>query len=274
VYAGYGVLGSVGNKIATRIDEVMITTLLGEGFTGIFFISAVIGNVVDIPRRALSKISSPVIAESIKNEDWANVQKLYQKTALNQFLVGLFILLGIWLSVDDIFLLMPNGDIFLVGKQVILILGITNIVNMATGVNEEIIGYSRYFRYKFYFILCLALFNVMMNFIFIRLYGINGAALATLSSITLYNILKFGLIQIKLKMQPFTIQMLYVLVLALLSYGLIAVLPMPEITLLAMLIKSAAFTLIFGLSVLYFRVSPDINLAVADVWQRVLKWWR
>lgn len=258
-YAGYGFLGGLGSRLATRIDTIMITPLLGSGAAGIFFISRVIGDVVDAPRRAISKISGPIIAQSLNDGDIAHVEDLYQRSSLNQLIVGIFILLGIWLSIDELFLIMPNGERFISGKYVVLVIGAANVVNMGTGINEEILVYSKYFRFKFYLILILAVLNVSTNLILIPKFGIIGAAIATFLSISLFNFLKFAILKIKLKISPFSMGTVYILGIALLSYFLIASIPLTEIHFLNLLLKSILFTLIFGGMIIYFKISNDVN---------------
>lgn len=261
VYAGYGIFGSLGGQLATRIDLFMVGSLINLTNTGIFAFAAYIGNVVEIPRRAIARISAPIIAQSIQDNDLDNVAKIYKKSALVQFIVGAFILGGIWLSIDDLFSLMKNGAAYSQGKMVVLFLAIAILIDMMTGVNEEIIAYSKYFRYRLYFILCLAVFNIIANYTFIAIFdlGIIGAALATLFSKSLYNIIKFMLLKIKMDLQPFSWSMLWVLIIVLAAYFLSYSIPLTDIVIVNMLIKSALFTIVYVVAIYFLKISVDIN---------------
>ena len=269
VYMGFGVLGNLGNKLANQIDIIMVASLMDLRYTGIYTMAFTISTVVEVPRRALSKIISPIMANALKSNDFEEVKMLYQKSALNQFIVGLYIFLGIWVSVDYLFAMMSKGDEYILGKYVIFFLGCSKLIDMLSGVNSQIIGYSKYFRYQTWFILCLAVFNVAANLLWIPIFQINGAALATLSSLFLFNLLKFILIKRKYNMHPFSIQMLWVFLIALLTWGIVLLIPDTSSNILTIVINSLIVTLVFGGLVLYFKLSTDINELAIQGFQKV-----
>lgn len=258
-YGLYGILGSLGSRLAERIDIVMLVTLSTTSNTGIYVIPLFISNVIDIPRKAIANITSPVVAEKWKEGKIAEIDDLYKKTSLNQLIVGLWFLIGIWLSIDDLFSIIPNGEKFILGKYVVLILGTSRVVDMMTGVNSKIIGYSKFFRFNFYLILCLAVFNVGINYMLIPKFDYNGAALATLASTTLFNLMKFIVLKWKLNMQPFTWQTLGVLGIGFIAYFATAFcVPLTDWVLVNMAIKSVLVTLIFFGGIFYFKLSDEL----------------
>jgi len=54
--------------------------------------------------------------------------------------------LGIWCNIDSIFELIPNGEIYSPGKWVVFYIGLSKLFDMATGVNQEIVGTSKYYK--------------------------------------------------------------------------------------------------------------------------------
>ena len=258
-YGLYGILGSLGSRLAERIDILMLATLSTLDNTGIYVIPLFISNVIDIPRKAIARITSPVVAEKWKDNKIAEIEDLYKKTSLNQLIVGLWVLLGIWLSIDDLFSIIPRGETYALGKYVVLILGTARVIDMMTGVNSEIIGYSKYFKFNFYMILCLAVFNVGINYILIPKFDYNGAALATLASMTIFNLMKFIVLKWKLNMQPFTWQTFGVLGIGFVAYFVTAFyVPLTDWVLVNMAIKSILVTLIFFGGIFYFKLSDEL----------------
>jgi O-antigen/teichoic acid export membrane protein len=257
----YGILGSLGSMVANRIDVLMVALLATNELkdAAIFTIAMFIANIIAVPAKAINNIASPVISESWKNNDVDNIQDIYAKSSTVLLTIGLFVFIGIWCSVDDLFTLMPNGDIYANGKFVILILGIGKLFDLATGVNEQIITYSKYFRFNFYAVLILAVANIIANTIFIPIFQINGAALATMSSIVIYNISKLIFIKYKIRIHPFSKDTLKVLGIG--SVVLLIGLSIPAlgIPLVDIILRSAAITILFVSSVLYFKVSEDLN---------------
>ncbi len=270
-FAFFGILGSIGAGLMTWVDRLMIGLLLGTAPTGIFSIVAYIGTTIDIPRKSLEKIVSPIIADAIQREDWVQVADLYQRSSINLLLAGCFIFLGVWLNLDSLFDIMSNGDKYRDFSRIVLLLGFASIVDMTTSVNSQIIGYSQYFRFNFYLIVILAGLNVAFNYLFIKTleFGILGAAMATLTSVIIYNVIKFFFILVKLRIQPFTRVTLWVLLLALAVYFLVGIVPTVGHPVADILLRSALITVLFIIPVLYFKFSPDLNHLAVVAWQKI-----
>lgn len=270
VFSFYGVLGSLGSILATRIDIFMLAILADNDLkdVGIYSIAMFMANVITVPARAINNISSPVIAESWKNNDVENIRSVYSKSSIVLLTLGILFLIGIWSSIDDIFSLMPNGEKYAVGKYVILILGIGKLFDLATGNNGQVIGYSKYFRFNFYAVLILAVFNVVSNFIFIPIYQINGAALATACSIFFFNLSKSLYAYFIMGLQPFSLNTLKVLLIGAATYVLATFLPSSGHLILDVIIRSIIISIVFISAVLYFKISDELS----DLfWQNVKK---
>jgi O-antigen/teichoic acid export membrane protein len=279
IFALYGILGSVGGNLMTQIDRTMIPLLMGEqGATanGIFTIVAYIGTTIDIPRKSLERIASPTVAHAIAQNDWVQVADLYKRSSINLFVIGTLLFLGIWLNLDSVFAIMSQGEKYLPYKNIVFILGIASLIDMVTSINTPIISYSRYFRFAFYVIVVLAGLNIGFNYLFIKTFGlgITGAALATLISITVYNIAKFLFIYRKFHLQPFRIATLWVLLIAVGVYGIVSLLPSTGIAIVDILYKSSIITVLYLLPIFYFKLSPDLNQLLLRFWQPFRKWLR
>jgi O-antigen/teichoic acid export membrane protein len=118
-------------------------------------------------------------------------------------IAGSFIFMGIWLNIDFIFSIIPNGDIYKAGKYVVFFLALAKLLDMSLGVNYEIIQNSEYYRWNIFLTPFLAILSIILNLYFISRYGYVGAAIATAISILTYNILRTLLVLVKLKLHPF-----------------------------------------------------------------------
>lgn len=269
VFSFFGLVGSLGSRIGERINTIMLGTMASLGDAGVYTVAFFLSDAIDTPRRAISRISSPLISEKWNAGKLDEIEEIYQKSAINQLIVGLGLLIAVWVSVDNIFALMPNGAVFSNGKYVILILGLARVLDMLTGVNTEIISYSGFYKYNFYLILLLAILSIVLNQVFIPIFSVNGAALATLISLTFYNLLKFIVIWIKLKMQPLTWQVLWVLVIGGVAYIASSIMPSMKMPFLDILAKSSTAVFLFGSLVLYFQLSPDMNQLFTATWKKL-----
>ncbi|WP_229310879.1 lipopolysaccharide biosynthesis protein [Larkinella soli] len=266
------VLGGVGVQVVYFIDRTMLSHNEGLTSTAIFIIATYIGSIIEIPRKAITQISTPLLANSLRTNDLRHVRELYHKSSLNQLLVGGLVFLLIWTNIDGIFSLLPKADIYRQGKLVVLLIALSKLFDMATGLNGEIINYSKYFRFATYLMILMALTAVGTNAYFIPLYGYNGAALATALTTLLFALGKVGLVWIFFRMLPFTLSGAKAFLILAGVYGVSLVLPewngnWFEI-LLGISVRSAVLTLLFTGLVLGMRVSEDVNYTVSAMWAR------
>ena len=274
VYASYGILAMLSGQLAFKIDTLMVGGLIDVRHAGIYTIAATLTEVIIKPSRAIFGIAGPIIAKSWEENDMEEIKMIYQKSSLNLLIVGIFIFLGVWLSIEALFSLMPNTEELLVGKYVILFLGMARLVDMATSVNNEILNYSKYFRFSLYAMLLLAVFNIICNLIFIPKFHLVGAAMATLLSGFLFNLVKLLFIKWKFEIQPFSRATLKTLGVALVAYAMAYIIPSLPHPLLDILVRSSVFAVIYGTLILKLNISPDINDLVQQGMTRVNKFFK
>ncbi|MGC9355860.1 MAG: lipopolysaccharide biosynthesis protein, partial [Mariniphaga sp.] len=173
----YSIIGGFGSAVVFSIDKILVNQMIDLESTGIYTIAFSFGILVSIPSRSLLKISSTVIAEAWKKNDLEQIKSIYRKSCLNQFIIGGLLFIGIWANIDNIFNLIGND--YLEGKWVIFFIGIGFLIDMLTGVNGYIIVLSKFYRISVVFVSVLIVLVVVTNLIFIPLWGITGAAVAT-----------------------------------------------------------------------------------------------
>ncbi len=246
-YSLFGFLGSVGSLLAFQIDTFMVGSLSGLYATGVYSIALFIAGTIDIPMRSLQSITAPIVSDAWQKKDLPAIAVLYKKTSLILLAAGCALLSLIWINLDELAEILPKGEVFRQGKYVILLLGLAKISDLATSINNPIINFSKYYRFNLYAVFFLGISNVLLNLWLIPKYQIVGAALASAISLAAFNALKAGFIYLRFGMQPFTRASLRVLLFT--AGGLIAVylLPGPEQPVIAMLLQSFLFVLIFGL---------------------------
>ena len=100
----------------------------------------------------------------------------------------------------------------------------------------------------------------IINLILIPVYGIVGAALASLISKFAFNLFKYFFLWKKLNFQPFSWKTLNLIGIGLLTVFLIQFLPVMSNFIIDIILRSFLISLFFGLAVLVFRLSSDLNL--------------
>lgn len=216
VFSGYISLGNLGGLLLGKIDTLIIAAVAGLSDTGVYGMAAKLILLIDLPRVAIQSLVMPLITKAYKENNLVEIQKLYQKTALNQLIVGAVLLLILWCNADAIFTIIPNGDLFKAGKIVILYLGLAKVIDMACGVNYEILAFSAYYRFSSVLNLGLMAMAMAINYGFILHFGFIGGGLATILIVLLFNGLRGGFLWYKMQLQPFHKNAIYIVLFALL----------------------------------------------------------
>lgn len=269
IFGLYGILGSLGTIFAFRIDHIMIALLASVSSTGIYGIAQFIGNSIEMPTRSLYAISAPIIAKAWEEDNRTEILNIYQKSSLHLLMLGLPIFGMIWLSLDNLFKITADYEGLSAAIWVVYLIGIGKLVDMACSVNGQIISYSRYFRFNLLAVLVLAVSNVLLNYHLIPQMGIVGAALASFTAITTFNVLRSFFVWIVWRMQPFSWRTAVVLLLAAASTGIAYLLPDFGIPVLDILQNSLIVLLIYLPLVLKMNLSREVNDLVLKLLKRV-----
>ena len=273
VFGLFGMLNTLGTFMVFKIDSLMLASFGSNTLTssGIYTIPLFIANSISIPTAAIWLIASPLVSQAWEDNNLSKIRELYIKSSINLLIIGVGILALIWASIDDLFAIMPKGEIYAIGKYAVLILGITKLFDMATSINEQIIGYSKHYRFNFYALILLAVLTIVTNLILIPKFEIIGAALATMISIFLYNMLKYLFILWKMKMQPFSLKLIWVLVFGVGTYYISQLLPSIQIGLPDLVFKSIFIIIVYGLLIYFSKISLDINNLIHSALEKVKK---
>ncbi len=253
----YSLLSGGAGAIILNIDAIMVNHILGESKTGVYGIAFYFGTIIVIPARSIYRITSSIVAEAFKKNDFKEIHSLYNKSCNTQLAIGLFLFIGIYTNIENIMQMLPAE--YYSGKNVILIISAAYLIEMATGINQVIISNSKYFRYDTYFVFALVAIVIVANLIFIPLYGISGSAVATAITISVGNFLRFIFLYYKYKMQPYDFNTLKLIALAIPVFVLGFFIPQFQNAVIDILVRGSAVTLMFTLLALYTNATPDLN---------------
>ena len=79
-------------------------------------------------------------------EDRKQLEMLYKKSSITQLIIGGFIFILVWFNIENIFKIIPHGNVYAQGIWVVFFIGLGKIFDMATGINQEIVGSSKYYK--------------------------------------------------------------------------------------------------------------------------------
>jgi len=121
---------------------------------------------------------------------------------MNLLLVAGLIYLLVNVNIHELYRILP--DKYSGGTWVVLMISTAKLYHMFLGNNGAIISNSKYYRILLPYSVLSALSVVILNVILINKIGINGAALATLSVVLVFNSLKIWFVRYKFGILPFT----------------------------------------------------------------------
>ena len=222
------IAGGASAMLVSRLDMVMIGKFMSLKHVAFYSVAFYVGNAIRVPARAVVAISDPIVSKAWKNNNLKIIKQIYYKSSINQLIIGGIFFVCIWLSVDDIFSLLPKK--FSGGKLVVFFIGLSQLFNVSMGANTAIIVNSKYYKFDLYSNLFLLVVTFLSNYLFIpessplkhlEIVGINGAAFATALSIFLFNLLKFIFILVKVRIHPFSLKTIYSILLLIIVYFLV-----------------------------------------------------
>ncbi|WP_438296698.1 flippase [Sporosarcina sp. FA15] len=200
----------------TQIDKIMIGNYLGAGSVGIYNIATVIANLSSFIFAVISAVISPIISKIYYSGDMQKLSDIYKTVSKWTLIANLLFLSIILILSEDILRLF--GSEFKIGATVLILVSIGQLFNSIAGPSAAIINMTGHTKVSFYFYIVTVIMNLILNFIFIPLYGINGAAFTTMVSLITLNILNVVFIYIKMKLHPFSFKMIKQLLIIAISF--------------------------------------------------------
>lgn len=251
--------GMAGMVLIGKVDSMMVSAMLNLAANAIYTTAFYMATVIEIPKRALSQLMMPLISKALDQNNIREVDKLYRKTSINQFIIGSLLLIGVWINLDNIFALIPKGNQYELGKWVVIIVGLGKLVDMLFGPSSEIIVLSKYYKFNIILILMLAAIVIISNKLLIPVYGIEGAAWGSAFALITFNVFKFIFIYWKFKIQPFDFNTFKVLAIAGVVLLINYFIPSLSNVFADILFRSGIITLVFATLILMSKASEDAN---------------
>ncbi|MUU77319.1 oligosaccharide flippase family protein [Winogradskyella endarachnes] len=257
----YAALMIIAGSVATLIldiDKFMIGIMLPDIEKVAYYSVAIfIATVIAVPQRAMHQIMLPLSAKYLNERDYDSLEDLYKRSSMTLLVISGFIFLLIILNINQLYEILP--DKFTGGLFVVLIVSLAKLYDNSLGNNNAILFNSDYYRMVLFFGVLLAIMAIILNAIFIPIYGIEGSAFATFLAVFIYNTVKILFVKQKFNMLPFTLGSTKIVVtLLVLSLGFYFW-DFPFQPILNIILKSILIGLIYVILIFKLNVSEDIS---------------
>lgn len=182
--------------INTRADILMLGVLDGSESVGIYVVVSRGTQLIAFMLMAVNSVLGPTIASLYSEGKMLQLQQIVTKTSRTVLAIALpmtILLIGLRINFLSLF-----GSEFVAGENALIILSIGQLVKAATGSSGWLLTMTGNERYTALSVGISATLNVIGNATLIPIWGIDGAAIATASSLVIVNILKMAWVQKKI----------------------------------------------------------------------------
>lgn len=263
--------GTVIFTISQVFDTIVIASVLEDGSAkaGVFGLATIMTSIIQAPQRGIISASISHLSKAWKDKNIALLQKVYQRSSINQLIFACAIFLLIWMNFTDGINTFGVKPTYLDACWIFFILGLTKIVDMGTGVNAQIIATSTYWKFELISGIILLILMLPLTYVLTKNYGIIGPAIATLISITFYNIIRIVFLWKKFKLFPLTIQSLYTVLLAAACYGICYFAFKDMHGFPGMFTRSIVFIALYATGTIYLKLSPDLQPVIQTILKKL-----
>ncbi|OMP66116.1 flippase [Domibacillus epiphyticus] len=195
------VFSSMLGIIMDRIDLIMIGHMMTKTDVGVYQIAVQVATLTSMILLIFNSVFAPKISNLYQADKLLEVKNLYIKSTR---ILGIISLLTVLiLVIFSKYILFLFGAEFIAGHLSLSLRAIGQFIFTAVGSVWYMLSMTGETKLQLYGNLGACLLNVGLNFVLIPLYGINGAAFASMVSVAFINILGYILVCKKFKVKAY-----------------------------------------------------------------------
>jgi O-antigen/teichoic acid export membrane protein len=259
-FSGYHMLTTASTVLILQLDVFLLGPLGGFEQVAVYSLATLAISMLRNPTRVIGIAATPAFTKSYNEGNTAELKDLFARSSVNMQIIGVGMFALVYINIDniqDIVTLIKGG--FGQIKLLIMILMIGQLVDMITGLNFELIGVTKYFRFNFWIALTLMVVVLILNYFLIRIFGIYGAAWATTLGLVLFNAGKTIFLWRRMDMQPFTKAIIPLLVVGALAGGIAWIVPYLGNAFVDAIVRSGVFAILMWVGLYRTKISPELN---------------
>jgi O-antigen/teichoic acid export membrane protein len=183
-YGKYTLGTNLSAVLLRNIDVWMIGWYLNPASVAIYNVAIRVANLFEVPSMALASILFPEAVKRAEKEGTKAMKQLYEKSVAVILIFTVPFVIGVLLFSEEIVMLLAGSAY----SESAIILNITMLYGLLVPFNKQMgvvldaVGKA---KSNMLFVMRNALINVILNAIYIPIWGLKGAALATLSTMVI-----------------------------------------------------------------------------------------
>jgi O-antigen/teichoic acid export membrane protein len=259
-FSGYHMLTVASTVLILQLDVFLLGPLGGLEQVAVYSIATLAISMLRNPTRVIGIAATPAFTQSYNEGDMIGLRNLFSRSSTNMQIIGVCMFVLVYINIDniqDIMAIIKGGYNQI--KPLIMILMIGQLFDMLTGLNFELIGVSKYYRFNFWIALLLMALVFILNYFMIKEIGIYGAAWATTIGLVIFNIAKTIFLWNKMNIQPFNKATMYILVAGAVVGFATWIIPYLGNAFADAICRSTVFALLMWFALYRIKVSPELN---------------
>jgi len=151
---------------------------------------------------------------------------------------------------------------------VMVFISVANLITVSTGVSIMILSTSKKYKVHTYIMASLIVLTVITNLICIPIWGITGAAIASMISILLNSFIRVGYMYFRMRLFPYRKSHLLFLGISAITLLIGFVIPEMKNYIVDILIRSSLVTIVFVAGIYFLRISEEVNKIINQILAR------
>ena len=174
--------------VNAKISLIIVGFFRPPAEVGFYKIAVTASTIVSFLLMAVNVTISPLISEFYHGNQKERLQKILTKSVRLIFVAGLFISIVYWIF-GKFLINVFYGEEFLPAYAPLVILTFGQLVNVGAGSVGQVLSMTGYQRDTLVGHMVAAVANIILSFILIPRFGVNGGAVATALSLLTWNII-------------------------------------------------------------------------------------
>ncbi len=214
-FCAYHALLPISIVLISTMDILLLPFYDHNGFASVavYRVAVFLISFMLLPTKALIPATHTMLSRAFAEGNKIHAADIFVRASINILIPTIGISVILFCNLNNIILLIKDGYVDIMPVFTILLLG--NIVNIACGMNDQVLSITNYYKFNFFLSLIVIAFLYVLIRLFVPQNGIYGAAWSTTVAIILFSLAKVLFVWRKLDMQPFSRSTALVLIAAL-----------------------------------------------------------
>ena len=256
-YSLFIMFTGLSNNLIAYIDTMMISGMIDFTMAGIYAVFYFVSTTITMPVNAFGAVISPQIAEHWKKGEVQEIHLLNQRTTKVVLVLGVLVYAGVLGNLHNVVKVL--GEPYRSGIPIAIYLGFGQIFAMMTGFSSLILIHSNRYKFDLLAKTFMAILTIGSNFVFIKYFGVVGAAMATALTIVITSSIYLIFNYIHWKFHPFTKAYFNIFLAGIICWLAVLYIPIYPKAYIDLAYRAPLMTLIYFAIIYFTRVLPDVN---------------